>query len=78
MRPIISSRNSLGSGIESYLLPILSKFKPNFKFRLENMTQFKNEFLDIRDKINLDEHTIVSYVCSHAYQFLKSSSSSVR
>ena len=60
-RPIISSRNSLTAGIEGYLFGILNKFKPKFKFRLENMQQFKSEFLEIRDKIDLSEHCIVSY-----------------
>ena len=42
LRPIVSSLNSLVSGSETFLMKILTKFKPEFKFSLENSEQFRN------------------------------------
>ena len=58
------------TGIEAYLFNILNKFKPSFKFRLENMSQFKTEFLNFRDKIDLEKHCFVSYDIASMYTFL--------
>ena len=42
LRPIVSSLNSLTSGAENFLMKILSKFKTEFKFSLENSESFRN------------------------------------
>ena len=40
VRPIVSSLNSLVSGAEEYLLPILEKFLPECKYSLESTKAF--------------------------------------
>ena len=52
LRPIVSSLNSLVSGSETFLMKILTKFKPEFKFSLENSEQFRNFVLDERENFN--------------------------
>ena len=52
LRPIVSSLNSLTSGAENFLMKILSKFKTEFKFSLENSENFRNFVLENRENFD--------------------------
>jgi hypothetical protein len=66
-RPIISNIGAITSGLESYLLTILKKFEPLFKYEVKSSKEFKNKLLNMRSKFDPKKHTVVSYDISKMF-----------
>ena len=64
IRPIISSKNSLTSGSELFILSILKKFP--IKYSLNSSRDFKNKFIEDRTLIKND-HKIASFDVQSLY-----------
>ena len=67
VRPIVSSLNSLVSGAEEFLLPILEKFLPECKYSLESTKSFTEYFLSERSKFYLPRSQILSFDVSKLF-----------
>ena len=61
MRPIISGRNSLTSGCETYLLNLIQPLLKNCQYSISSTKEFKEKFGSIRDKFDPRQYEIVSY-----------------
>ena len=61
VRPIVSSLNSLTSGGEDYLLPILEKFLPECVYSVESTKSFSEYFLKERSKFYLPRSQVLSF-----------------
>ena len=61
VRPIVSSLNSITSGAEDYLLPILEKFLPKCLYSIESTKSFSEYFLRERSKFYLPRSQILSF-----------------
>ena len=61
VRPIVSSLNSITSGAEDYLLPILEKFLPKCVYSVESTKSFSEFFLRERSKFYLPRSQILSF-----------------
>ena len=61
LRPIVSSLNSITSGSEDYLLPILEKFLPKCVYSIESTKSFSEFFLHERSKFYLPRSQILSF-----------------
>jgi len=66
-RPIISNIGAITSGLESYLLTVLKKFEPSFKYEVNSTKDFKNKLLKMRSKFDPKKHTVVSYDISKMF-----------
>ena len=69
-RMIIGTRGSICEGAEIYLSPILKKIRDNVKYNLKNTKELKEDFLKVKDKINLEEHTVMSLDVSKMFPSL--------
>ena len=67
VRPIVSSLNSLVSGAEEFLLPILEKFLPDCKYSLESTKAFTEFFMVERQKFYLPRSKILSFDVSKLF-----------
>ena len=67
VRPIVSSLNSLVSGAEDYLLPILEKFLPECKYSIESTKSFTSYFMANRSKFYLPRSQILSFDVSKLF-----------
>ena len=61
LRIIVSSRNSITSGIETWFSTILKRLIPEVKYSVESTLKFKNNFLNHRNKFDPDYYQIVSF-----------------
>ena len=67
VRPIVSSLNSLVSGAEEYLLPILEKFLPECKYSLESTKAFTEYVMKNRSSFYLPRSKILSFDVSKLF-----------
>ena len=61
LRIIVSSRNSITTGIEAWISEILKKMIPASKFSVDSTRKFKTNFLAKRDKFDPDFYKVVSF-----------------
>ena len=67
LRPIVSSKNSITSGIESYFVKILNKLLPKIKYSFKSTQDFKKKFLIHRAKFNPKTDWIISFDVESMY-----------
>ena len=67
VRPIVSSLNSLVSGAEDFILPILEKFLPECKYSVESTKSFTSYFMSNRAKFYLPRSQILSFDVSKLF-----------
>ena len=67
LRPIVSSLNSLVSGAEDYIIPILEKFLPECKYSIESTKSFTSYFMANRQKFYLPRSQILSFDVSKLF-----------
>lgn len=60
LRIIVSSRNSISSGIEDYFSKIMKKMIPEISFSVDSTKSFKEKFLRDRNKFDPDFYKLIS------------------
>ena len=65
LRPIVSSLNTITSGVESYLKDLISPINQSCKYSVDSTLSFKAKFLEFSQigNFNSEEHEVVSYDC---------------
>ena len=69
LRPIVSSLNTITSGVENYLKELISPINDNCKYSVDSTLSFKTKFYEFSQtrKFNLEEFEVISYDCQSLY-----------